>query len=316
VISPADVARSDDHPRFDFLLNRCKGMPRLPMAIIHPCDALSLEGALAARAAGLIEPWLFGPVRRIALLAETLGLDLSSVVIRDVPDARAAIVAAAAAARRGEIGALMKGDVHTDDFLHGVLDRELGFRRDRRISHAFAIDTPAYSHPLIVSDGAIHIQPGLEEKREICQNAIDLARAIGIEQRRVAVLAAVETVHASMPATVHAAALSVMGRRGQIVGAEVDGPLALDNAISPASVQAKHLDHRVGGRANILIVPDLESGNILVKTLTLMSRGIAAGIVLGASLPIALTSRADTRAARVASAALAVLTADMPSLRE
>lgn len=316
MISATDVARSDDHPRFDFLLKRCVGMPRLPMAIIHPCDALSLEGALAARAAGLIEPRLFGPARQLERLAETLGLDLSDIFICDVPDARAAIVEAAAAARRGEVRALMKGDIHTDDFLRGVLDPKLGFLRDRRISHAFAIDTPAYPHPLVVSDGAIHIRPGLEQKREICQNAIDLARAIGIEQRRVAVLAAVETVHTSMPATIDAAALSVMARRGQIVGAEVDGPLALDNAMSPASVHTKHLDQRVGGRANILIVPDLESGNILVKTLTLMSRGIAAGIALGASMPIALTSRADTRAARVASAALAVLTADMHSSRD
>ena len=203
----------------------------------------------------------------------------------------------------------MKGDIHTADFLRALLDRDHGLRGTGRMSHAFAIDTPAYSHPLIVSDGVIHLRPGLEEKREICQNAITLAKAIGIEQRHVAILAAVETVHEAMPATLHAAALSKMAQRGQITDAEVEGPLALDNAISHAAARVKHLDAHVSGRANILIAPDLEAGNMLSKALVLLADGIAAGVVLGASLPIALTSRADTSAARVASAAMAVLLA-------
>ncbi|WP_448097798.1 bifunctional enoyl-CoA hydratase/phosphate acetyltransferase [Luteibacter yeojuensis] len=308
VQSGASIGGDDGrHVRFKYLLSRCRGRPRLPMAIVHPCDALSLEGALDAASCGLIEPWLFGPEQRIRRLAETIGKGLEGVILHDAPGRMEAARAAVMACRRGDVHGLMKGDVHTADLLRVILDREHGLRIGGRLSHAFAIDTPAYSHPLIVSDGVIHLRPGLEEKRQICQNAITLAKAIGIEHRRVAILAAVETVHETMAATMHAAALSKMAERGQILDADVEGPLALDNAISHAAASVKHLDPHVSGRANILIAPDLESGNILTKALVLLADGIAAGVVLGASVPIALTSRADTSTARVASAALAVL---------
>lgn len=297
------------HPRFRFLLERCRGRARIPMAVVHPCSAVSLEGALDAASQGLIEPWLFGPERQIRRLADTLGRGLEGVTVHDARDAHAAARAAALAGRRGDVAALMKGDIHTADLMHVLLDRDTGLRGSGRMSHAFAIDTPAYSHPLIVSDAVIHLRPGLEEKRDICQNAIDLAKAIGIEHRRVAILAAVETLHETMPATLDAAVLSKMAERGQIVDADVEGPLALDNAISHAAASLKHIDARVAGRANILIAPDLESGNMLAKAMVLLADGIAAGMVLGASLPIALTSRADSPVSRVASAAMAVLLA-------
>ncbi|NID14614.1 bifunctional enoyl-CoA hydratase/phosphate acetyltransferase [Luteibacter yeojuensis] len=312
-MSPQSTGTTADdgprHPRFRFLLSRCRDRPKLPMGVIYPCSAVSLEGALDAASQGLIEPWLFGPERHIRELADRLGRGLEGVTVRDAPDPRSAARAAALAGRHGDIAALMKGDMHTADLLHVLLDRDQGLRGPGRMTHAFAIDTPAYAHPLIVSDAAIHVSPGLEEKREICQNAIGLAKAIGIEHRRVAVLAAVETLHASMPATIHAAALSKMAERGQIVDADVDGPLALDNAMSHVAARLKHIDAQVAGRANILIAPDLESGNMLAKAMVLLADGIAAGIVLGASLPIALTSRADTAPARVASAAMAILVA-------
>ncbi|NID03371.1 bifunctional enoyl-CoA hydratase/phosphate acetyltransferase [Luteibacter jiangsuensis] len=297
------------HPRFRFLLARCRDRPRIPMGVIHPCSAVSLEGALDAAARGLIEPWLFGPEAQIRQLADTLGRGLEGVTLRDASDAHAAARAAALAGRRGDVAALMKGDIHTADLMHVLLDRDAGVRGSGRMSHAFAIDTPAYSHPVVISDAVIHVHPGLEEKRDICQNAIGLAQTIGIEHRRVAVLAAVETVHEAMPATLHAAALAKMAERGQIVGADLEGPLALDNAISHAAADMKHIEARVAGRANILIAPDLESGNLLAKAMVLLADGIAAGIVLGASIPVALTSRADSPASRVASAAMAVLEA-------
>lgn len=297
------------HPRFRFLLSRCRNRPKLPMGVVHPCSAVSLEGALDAASHGLIEPWLFGPESHIRRLADTLGRGLEGVIIHDAPDAHTAAQFAVMAGRRGDIAALMKGDMHTSDLLHVLLDRDTGLRGPGRMTHAFAIDTPAYAHPLIVSDAAIHIRPNLDEKRDICQNAIDLAKAIGIERRHVAILAAVETLHEDMPATLHAAALSKMAARGQITDADVDGPLALDNALSPAAARLKHIDSHVAGHANILIAPDLESGNLLTKALVLLADGIAAGMVLGAALPVALTSRSDTSAARVASAAMAVLLA-------
>ena len=297
------------HPRFRFLLSRCRNRPKLPMGVVHPCSAVSLEGALDAASHGLIEPWLFGPETHIRRLAETLGRGLEGVIIHDAPDAHTAAQLAVMAGRRGDVAALMKGDMHTSDLLHVLLDHDTGLRGPGRMTHAFAIDTPAYAHPLIVSDAAIHIRPNLDEKRDICQNAIDLAKAIGIERRHVAILAAVETLHEDMPATLHAAALSKMAARGQITDADVEGPLALDNALSPAAARLKHIDSHVAGHANILIAPDLESGNLLTKALVLLADGIAAGMVLGAALPVALTSRSDTSAARVASAAMAVLLA-------
>jgi phosphate acetyltransferase len=298
---------SPSHHRFQALLSDCYGRPPLPAAVIYPCDELSLHGALEATAAGLIDPVFFGPAERIRSVAEALGRPLDGIPIHPARDPRQATADAAAAALTGRVNMLIKGDIHTEEMMRVLLAPESHMRTGTRMSHAFAIDAPGYAHPLIVSDGALNVRPGLDEKKTICQNAIDLATAIGIQQRRLAVVAAAETVHATMPATTDAAALAKMAERGQITGAEVDGPLSLDLALSPAAVRAKHVDSRVAGRANVLVVPDLEAGNLLAKELVLLADGIAAGIVLGAAVPIALTSRSDGAAARVASAALGVL---------
>ncbi|UPG83853.1 bifunctional enoyl-CoA hydratase/phosphate acetyltransferase [Luteibacter aegosomatis] len=300
------------HHRFRLLISSCRERPPLRMGIIHPCDALSLHGALEATALGLIEPVLFGPEKRIREVAAEIDRSLDGIAIHASPTPSAAALYAAEAVKHGRVAALMKGDIHTSDMMHALLAPESRLRTAKRMSHAFAIDVPGYAHPLIVSDAALNVRPGLDEKRAICQNAIDLAVAIGIRHPKVAVLAAVETIHAAMPATVDAAALAKMAERGQITGASVDGPLALDDAIRADAARAKHLDSVVAGRANVLIVPDLEAGNVLAKELVLLADGIAAGIVMGAAVPIALGSRADGAAARVASAALAVLTAPAP----
>lgn len=297
------------HHRFQWLLASCRALSPLRMGVIHPCDALSLHGALTAASLGLIEPVLFGPEQRVREIAVQLGRSLDGLAIHPSRDPIAAAADAATAAAEGRVEALMKGAIHTADMMHVLLASTSHLRTGRRMSHAFAIDAPGYAHPLVISDAVLNVRPGLEQKRAICQNAIDLAVAIGIGQPRVAVLAAVETVHAAMPSTVDAAALTQMAARGQITGAVVDGPLALDDAIHPAAVKAKQLDSAVAGRANILIVPDLEAGNLLVKELVLLADGLAAGIVLGGAVPIALNGRADGVAARVASAALTVLIA-------
>jgi phosphotransacetylase len=295
------------HIRFRNLLERCKGLPAIRMAVVHPCDDESLRGALDATAAGLIEPVLVGPEEKIRRAACDAGCDLDGIEIVPVPHSHAAADVAVTMAHDGRVDALMKGSLHTDELMHAVLRQESGLRIGRRISHAFAIDAPTYTHPLIVTDAAINILPDLEAKRDICQNAIHLAKVLGIIERRVAVLAAVETVTSSMPVTVDAAALSKMAERGQIVDAMVDGPLAMDSALSEASCRRKGIISSVAGRANILVVPNVEAGNMLVKQLVLLAEAIAAGIVLGARVPIALTSRADGPHARIASAAIAVL---------
>ncbi len=282
------------------------------MAVVHPCDDQSLRGALEARRAGLIEPVLVGPEARIRQVAERIQCELTGIEIVSTPHSHASAERAVALARSGQAAALMKGALHTAELMHAVLDREAGLRTERRATHAFAIDAPGYGHPLIVSDAAINILPDLDTKRDICQNAILLADALGIAERRAAILAAVETVHCNMPATVDAAALSKMADRGQLVGAQVDGPLAMDNAISEDSRREKGIVSTVAGRANILIVPNVEAGNILVKQLVLLANAIAAGMVLGTRVPIALTSRADDALARIASAAIALLIAQRP----
>ncbi|SEO94000.1 phosphate acetyltransferase [Luteibacter sp. UNC138MFCol5.1] len=297
------------HHRFRQLLGDCQSRPAVSMGIIYPCDRPSLHGALEAAALGLIDPTLFGPADRLNEVAAELGRSLEGIAIHPSPTAASAVMDAASAAANGKVRALMKGDLHTAEMMHLLLSRPAHMRTGKRMSHAFAIDVPGYAHPLIISDGALSVRPSLEEKRAICQNAIELAVAIGIHHPRVAILAAVETVHASMPATVEAAALGKMAERGQISGAAVDGPLALDAAISPAAAEKKRLAPTVAGRANVLIVPDLEAGNLLAKELVLLADGIAAGVVIGGAVPIALTSRSDGAAARVASAALAVLLA-------
>jgi phosphotransacetylase/acyl dehydratase len=297
------------HDRYRQLIDRCAGLEPIPTAVVHPCDGMSLGGAIGAAEAGLIVPVLVGPAAKIRSMAQYLGLDIARYEIVDAEHSHAAAAKAVALARAGSVEALMKGSLHTDELMHEVMAGETGLRTARRISHAFVMDVPRYADPLIITDAAINIFPTLEDKRHICQNAIDLAKVLGFEQPKVAVLSAVETVTAKIPSTLDAAALCKMADRGQIVGGLVDGPLAFDNAVSAAAAETKHIVSPVAGTANVLLVPDLEAGNMLAKQLTYMADADAAGIVLGARVPIMLTSRADTPATRMASAAVAVLLA-------
>jgi phosphate acetyltransferase len=289
------------------LLTRCAGLGPAVTAVVHPCDPASLTAAIEAAQAGLIMPVLVGPQARIQQAAVQAGLGISTFRLVPVPHSHAAAAEAVAMARRGEVEALMKGSLHTDELMHEVVAPQTGLGTGRQISHVFLFDIPAYPRPLMITDGAINIAPDLEAKRHICQNAINLAHVLGIAQPRVAVVAAVETVNGRMPSTLDAAALSKMAERGQITGALVDGPLALDNAISPEAARSKGIVSAVAGQADILVVPDLEAGNMLAKELTFFDHASGAGIVLGACCPIMLTSRADPLRARLASAALALL---------
>ena len=284
-------------------------LPPMPVAIVHPCDAHSLVAAIEARDAGLIEPVLVGPPDRIAAAAEAAGVTLDSLGVEAVPHSHAAAARAVEMARTGQVKALAKGSLHTDELMRAVLSSSTGIRTDRVVSHAYLLDVAGYGKPLIVTDAAINIAPGLAEKRDICQNAIDLMRLLGHPRPRVAVLSAVETVSPKIVSTVDAAALTVMARRGQITGGLVDGPLAFDNAISPDAARTKGVVSDVAGEADILLVPDLEAGNMLAKQLIYFGGAGAAGIVLGAKAPVMLTSRADSVAVRLASAALARLVA-------
>ena len=279
------------------------------MAVVHPCDALSLSGTLDARAAGLITPVLIGPRARILAVAQANGLDISGIDIEDVPHSHAAAARAVELVAQGRVEALMKGSLHTDELMAAVVASGTGLRTKRRISHCYLMQTPAYPRPFIITDAAINIAPTLDDKADIVRNAIDLAHAIGVAEPRVAILAAVETINPHMPATLDAAALCKMAERGQITGALLDGPLAFDNAVSMAAAHTKGIVSEVAGRADILVVPDLESGNMLAKQLEFMGSAASAGIVLGARVPIVLTSRADSRETRIASCAVAVLLA-------
>ncbi|WP_367066521.1 bifunctional enoyl-CoA hydratase/phosphate acetyltransferase [Oryzisolibacter sp. LB2S] len=291
------------------LLDHVRPMGILRTAVVHPCDALSLGGALDAHAAGLIDPVLVAPRARLMAVAEQAGLDLSGVTIEDVPHSHAAAARAVAMVLEGRVQALMKGSLHTDELMAAVVASQGGLRTKRRVSHCFVMQTPAYPRPFIITDAAINIAPTLEHKADIVRNAIDLAHAIGVAEPRVAILAAVETVNAGMPATLDAAALCKMADRGQITGGLLDGPLAFDNAVSMAAARTKGIVSDVAGRADILVVPDLESGNMLAKQLEYLGDAATAGIVLGARVPIVLTSRADSRETRLASCAIAVLLA-------
>jgi phosphate acetyltransferase/phosphate butyryltransferase len=291
------------------LLDRVRPLGSMRVAVVHPCDTLSLSAALDARAAGLIEPVLVGPRARIEAVAAEAKLDLSGIAIEDVPHSHAAAARAAELARRGEVEALVKGSLHTDELVRAVLDDAAALRTKRRLSHCFLMQTPAYPRPFIITDAAINIAPTLEDKADIVRNAIDLAHAIGVADPRVAILAAVETVNPAMPATLDAAALCKMADRGQITGALLDGPLAFDNAVSIAAARVKGIVSQVAGYADVLVVPDLESGNMLAKQLEFMGDAASAGIVLGARVPIVLTSRADSRETRIASCAIALLLA-------
>jgi phosphotransacetylase len=295
--------------KYEQLLARCKGLEAVPTAVAHPCEASALAGAIEAGEAGLIRPILVGPVSRIRETAARAKLDLGATEIVDAEHSHASAERAVALVREGRAELLMKGSLHTDELLGAVVARETGLRTGRRLSHVFVMDVPTYHKVLIVTDGAINIAPTLDEKMDIVQNAIDLVVSLGVANPKVAILAAVETVTSRMPATIDAACLCKMAERGQIRGGVLDGPLAFDNAISREAAGIKGIRSEVAGDPDILLAPDLESGNILAKQLSFLARADSAGVVLGARVPVILTSRADSVRARIASAAVAMLVA-------
>ena len=295
--------------KYEQLLLRCRNLPPVATAVAHPCEATALAGAIDAGVQGLIEPILVGPAAKIREVASANQIDLGRTRIVDAPHSHGSAAAAVALIRQGEAELLMKGSLHTDELLGAVVARETGLRTGRRLSHVFIMDVPTYHKVLTITDAAINIAPSLEEKVDICQNAIDLAVSLGVTRPKVAVLAAVETVTSKMPATLDAAALCKMAERGQITGGIVDGPLAFDNAISKDAARRKGITSEVAGDPDILLAPDLEAGNILAKQLTFLANADSAGLVLGARVPIILTSRADSVRSRIASCAVAMLAA-------
>jgi len=298
------------HEKYHRLIDYCKGLTPTPTAVVHPCDQSSLEGALQAAKLGLIAPILVGPRARIQAVAQSGDLDISGLQIVDTPYSHASAEAAVQLVLEGKAEALMKGSLHTDELMAAVVKREGGLRTARRVSHCFVMDVPSYDQTLIITDAAINIAPTLEDKVDILQNAIDLANVMPeMGEVRVAILSAMETINPKVPSTIEAAALCKMVDRHQITGAIVDGPLALDNAIDPEAAKIKKIDSPVAGRANVLMVPDLEAGNMLAKSLSFLAGADAAGIVLGARVPIILTSRADSLTTRLASCAVAALVA-------
>ena len=297
------------HARFRDLLTRATAAAPLVTAIAHPCDAPSLLAAVEAASAGLITPILVGPEARIHDAASAAGLDIAGFRIVSTVHSQQSAAEAVALVRSGVAKLLMKGALHTDELLHEVMRAEIGLRTGRRLSHVYVLDVPEYDRPLLLTDGAINITPTLEDKRHIVQNAIDLAVILGIATPRVAILAAVEVVNPAMQSTIDAAALCKMADRGQITGGILDGPLAFDNAISPVAAREKGIVSPVAGQADILVVPDIEAGNMLAKQMTFLGGADAAGIVLGAKVPIILTSRADTTRTRLASCAVAAILA-------
>ena len=301
------VAQLHQHEKYERLIAATKGMPALPTAVAHPCDETSLRGALEAADAGTIVPILVGPQEKIRNLAKSLGVDIKDVEIVDVPHSQAAAEKAVELVRTAKAELLMKGSLHSDELLGAVTKRDTGLRTGRGISHVFVMDVPTHPETLFITDAAVNIAPDLIAKRDIIQNAIDLYAGLELGTPKVAILSAVETVNPDIPSTIEAAALCKMADRGQITGGELDGPLAFDNAISPEAARIKGIKSPVAGQAQILVVPDLESGNMLAKNLTFLSHADAAGIVLGARVPIILTSRADNVRTRLASSAVAML---------
>jgi phosphate acetyltransferase len=297
------------HEKYVRLIERCKALPATPTAVAHPCDESSLQGAVDAAKAGLIAPILVGPVGRIKEAAAKAALNIAGFPLVDAAFSQDSAEKAVAEVRAGRAEALMKGSLHTDELMGAVVKRDTGLRTARRISHCFVMDVPGHADALIITDAAVNIAPSLKEKIDIVQNAIDLARDLGASEVRVAILSAMETVNPDVPSTLEAAALCKMADRKQITGGILDGPLALDNAISPEAARIKKIDSPVAGRANVLVVPDLEAGNMLAKSLTFLAGADAAGIVVGARVPIILTSRADSLIARLASSAVAALVA-------
>jgi len=295
------------HDRLRQLVDKAKTLPPLRTAVVHPCDEVSLQGMAAAASEGIIIPILIGPEDRIREAAQAANIDLKNYEIISVPHSHAAAAQAITLAHAGKLDAIMKGSLHTDELMSAVVDRTNGLRTDRRMSHVFVVDVPTYKWPLLITDAALNVAPSLMDKVHICQNAIYLAHDLGLDAPKVALLAATEEVVATMPATLDAAAICKMAERGQIKGGIVDGPLAFDNAISREAARIKKITSPVAGQADILVAPSIEAGNVLVKQLDYLGAAESAGIVLGASLPIILTSRADHTSARLASAALAVL---------
>lgn len=295
------------HEKYEALIKACRALAPVRTAVAHPCDEASLRGAVEASQASIIEPILIGPQARIRALAKTLDLDIEALRLVDAPFSHASAAKAVAIVRTGGADALMKGSLHTDELMAEVVNKRTGIRTARRVSHVFIMDVPTYPKPLFITDAAVNIFPTLEDKIDIVQNAIDLAQALGITRPKVAILCAVETITSKMPSTIDAAALCKMAERGQITGALLDGPLALDNAISREAADIKHITSPVAGDADILLVPDLEAGNMLAKELSFLANADAAGIVLGARVPIMLTSRADNVRTRLASCAVAAL---------
>jgi phosphate acetyltransferase len=307
VVPPELILRRGD--AFAGLFKACEDLPAVSCAVVHPCDRDSLLGPIEAARRGLIAPVLVGPAEKIEAVARAEGVDLGSFQVVPVPHSHAAAAKAVELARTGEVEALMKGSLHTDELLGAVVPSATGLRTSRRLSHVFVMDVPSYPRLLLITDAAVNIFPKLEEKVDIVQNAIDLARVLGIEQPRVAILSAVETVTSKIPSTLDAAALCKMADRGQIAGGVLDGPLAFDNAISPQAALTKKISSPVAGQADILLVPDLEAGNMLAKQLAYLAGAEGAGIVLGARVPIVLTSRADSVRTRLASTAVLALVA-------
>ncbi|WP_158752115.1 bifunctional enoyl-CoA hydratase/phosphate acetyltransferase [Acidobacterium sp. S8] len=295
--------------KYEQMLVTCKNMKPIPTAVAHPCEASALSGAVEAANLGIIIPILVGPRDKIEATAKSAGLDISSFEIVDTSHSNASAAKAVELVRLAQAELLMKGSLHTDELMAAVVSREGGLRTGRRISHVFVMDIPTYHKVLIVTDGAINIFPTLEDKADICQNAIDLAISLGLKKPKVAILAAVETVTSKMPATIDAAALCKMADRKQITGAILDGPLAFDNAISKEAALTKGIHSEVAGDPDIVLAPDLEAGNILAKQLSFLAKADSAGLVLGARVPIILTSRADSVRSRIASCAVAMLAA-------
>jgi phosphate acetyltransferase len=297
------------HEKLAGLVRRCAGLAPLPTAVVHPCDEPSLAGALAAAQAGLIAPVLVGPPARIRAAAAAAGLVIGDLPLVETPHSHASAEAAVALVREGGASALMKGSLHTDELMGAVVAKEGGLRTGRRLSHVFVMDVPTYGKLLLITDAAVNILPSLEDKADIVANAIDLAHALGIARPKVAILSAVETVTGRIPSTIEAAALCKMAERGQIQGGVLDGPLAFDNAINVEAARTKGIVSEVAGDADILTVPDMEAGNMLAKTLTFLGGADAGGVVMGARVPVILTSRADSIVARLASCAIARLDA-------
>jgi phosphate acetyltransferase len=295
------------HQKYERLIERCQALAPMACAVAHPCDESSLRGAVEAGQMGLFKPVLVGPKARIEAVAAQFGIDLSGCELVDAPHSAGSAETAVRLAREGRAEMLMKGSLHTDELMAAVVRRETGLRTGRRVSHCFVMDVPAIDRVVIITDAAVNIFPTLLDKADIVQNAIDLAQALGLVQPRVAILSAMETINPQVPSTIEAAALCKMAERGQISGGVLDGPLALDNAIDLGAAQIKNISSPVAGQADILVVPDLEAGNMLAKSLSFMADADAAGIVLGARVPVILTSRADSVPTRLASCAVAAL---------